>query len=168
MKNVFVLQVAGAPGALLATLVRGRLNAKPLCAIFERVLALSGKGNTWEDFVRVPSSHVLGPTMLDVTFVDKGLLETLRSECGFEADGEIFSIKIASFPTLKPLGRPYVAPWSVLDVGAGAALCYGTVEVSQPWWRWWGGDTVVLLKEERGAVLGAFDLAGAQLAQKFL
>ena len=132
--------------ALLSTLVRQRLNAKPLCKIF--ALAVEGK-HSWKDYARIVNSHFFGNAMLDVTFVNRSLLTRLREACGLKK-GEMYSIKIDSFPTIQCAG--YVAGWSVTDVGADSVKAGGEMEIV--WSE--AGDVGVTLKDERGGFIGHF------------
>lgn len=109
--------------AALHSLVRGRLNLRRLLDVLA-VAVPKGEGAMLADFARFDLGFIFSQNLLDATFLDAGLLGTMRDGAGF-LPGELLSLRIASFPTL--MFWPHKAPWELLDVGAGQRLCGGFV-----------------------------------------
>ncbi|CAE6915902.1 UBP19 [Symbiodinium natans] len=134
--KTFAPLVAGPPSAhaelltraALHSLIRGRLNLRRALDILVAALPSDSSDNGRLDgVVWFDLGFLLSQTLLDVSFLDEGLLTELR-QTGF-GPRELYSFRISSFPTF--MAWPHRAPWELLDVGAGLKVASGHVSADE-------------------------------------
>ena len=126
--------------ASLHSLIRGRLNLRRALDILSITLSADFSSASqalpmaWEvdcqhldDLVWFDLGFLLSQTLLDVSFLDEGLLEELR-HAGF-GHGELYSFRVSSFPTFATC--PHQATWELLDVGARRKVASGRVSTDE-------------------------------------